>query len=101
MSPEETSAVQGGDEIWLVQLIWAVYYIAGTLVYTSVMAVTVVELAVWVALSAAFTASCKLLAFFLCLLIERRAEDRSLKEPVAQQLLVQAPNKASAAQDTQ
>lgn len=101
LSPREISAVQGGDEIWLVQLFWAVYYIAGTLVYTSIMAVTVVELAAWVGLSAAFTASCKMLAFFICLLLEKRSQNGSLKQPLAQQPLFHAPNKASAAQDTQ
>lgn len=100
-SPKGDSAVQGGDEIWLVQLMWAIYYIAGTLVYTSIMAVTVLELAVWVALSAAFSASCKMLAFFLCLRNEKRTQDKSPREPVSEPMLSQPLNKAPAAQATQ
>lgn len=86
------SAVQGGEEWWIVQLIWAIFYIAGTLIvccciycplnvflhadhkkkqYSSIMAVTVLELLVWVLLSAAMNAACKLLAFFICLLAEK------------------------------
>ncbi|KAJ9664724.1 hypothetical protein H2198_000070 [Neophaeococcomyces mojaviensis] len=66
------SAVQGGDEWWIVQLIWAIYYIAGTLIFTSIMAVTVIELLVWVLTSAGMTAASKLLAFYICLLLERQ-----------------------------
>ncbi|KAF2474948.1 uncharacterized protein BDR25DRAFT_280577 [Lindgomyces ingoldianus] len=66
------SAVQGADEAWPVQLAWGIYYIAGTLVFTSIMAVTVIELVVWVGLGLAVTGSSKLLAFFLCLVFERR-----------------------------
>lgn len=67
---EVISAVQGADEDWPVQMAWAIYYIAGTLVYTSIMAVTVVELAIWVGLGFAVTGSSKILAFFLCLVGE-------------------------------
>lgn len=65
------SAVQGANEWWVVQLCWAIYYIAGTLVFTSIMAVTVVELAVWVVVSAAATGACKFLALFLVLAFEK------------------------------
>jgi hypothetical protein len=64
------SAVQGGEEWWGVQLCWAVFYIAGTLIYTSIMAVTVVELFVWVAVSCAVAGMSKLLSFFVCISIE-------------------------------
>ncbi|KAL4810484.1 hypothetical protein BDV18DRAFT_156844 [Aspergillus unguis] len=64
-----TSAVQGGDEVWFVQFAWAVYYIIGTLVFTSIMAVTPIELFVWVVTMAAVTASSKLLALYVCLLV--------------------------------
>lgn len=64
------SAVPGGDEGWPVQLSWAVYYIAGILVFTSIMAVTVIELLVWVLLGIAATGCSKLLAFFLCVYFE-------------------------------
>ncbi|KAF2259223.1 hypothetical protein CC78DRAFT_592855 [Lojkania enalia] len=65
------SAVQGADEDWPVQLAWGVYYIAGTLVFTSIMAVTVVELVIWVGLGFGVTGTSKLLAFFLCLVFEK------------------------------
>ncbi|KAF2683387.1 hypothetical protein K458DRAFT_418989 [Lentithecium fluviatile CBS 122367] len=68
------SAVQGADEDWPVQMAWGVYYIAGTLVFTSVMAVTVVELVCWVGLGFAVTGCSKVLAFFLCLVFERTGE---------------------------
>ncbi|KAK5455098.1 hypothetical protein LTS15_005818 [Exophiala xenobiotica] len=66
------SAVQGQDELWIVQLFWAIYYVAGTLVYTSIMAVTVPELVVWVCVSIALTAACKFTALTICLLFENR-----------------------------
>jgi hypothetical protein len=68
---EDTSPVQGRGKPWLVQLVWAVYYIAGTLVYSSIMAVTVIELFVWVITSIAVTATSKFLAFFLCMAVQR------------------------------
>ncbi|KAK5231946.1 hypothetical protein LTR47_007079 [Exophiala xenobiotica] len=64
------SAVQGQDEWWIVQLFWAIYYVAGTLVYTSIMAVTVPELVVWVCASVALTAACKFTALIICLFFE-------------------------------
>ncbi|KAH7070301.1 hypothetical protein FB567DRAFT_554802 [Paraphoma chrysanthemicola] len=64
------SAVQGANEAWPVQMAWGVYYIAGTLVFTSIMAVTVPELVIWVVLGLATAACSKILAFFLCLLFE-------------------------------
>ena len=76
VSRSDASAVQGSDEIWLVQLMWAIYYIAGTLIYTSIMAVTVAELTAWVGFSALFTASCKFMAFFVCLHWEKRQQKK-------------------------
>jgi uncharacterized membrane protein YciS (DUF1049 family) len=64
------SAVQGAQEHWSVQMAWGIYYVAGTLVFTSIMAVTVVELVVWVVLGLATAAFSKILAFFLCLVFE-------------------------------
>lgn len=69
---EDTSPVQGRGKLWLVQLMWAIYYVAGTLVYTSIMAVTVIELFLWVVVSIAVTAASKILAFFLCMAVEKR-----------------------------
>ncbi|KAI9706141.1 MAG: hypothetical protein M1812_008250 [Candelaria pacifica] len=60
------SAVQGGEQQWWIQFIWAIYYAAGTLIYSSIMAITVVELVVWVVLSCVTVAASKLLAFRLC-----------------------------------
>lgn len=75
------SAVQGADEDWPVQMAWGVYYIAGTLVFTSIMAVTVVELVCWVALGFAVTGCSKILAFFLCLVFEETGvPDNGLEE---------------------
>ncbi|MCJ1263174.1 hypothetical protein MMC22_003044 [Lobaria immixta] len=71
---EDTSPVQGRGKLWLVQLVWGVYYVAGTLVYTSIMAVTVIELFVWVMTSVAVTAASKFLGFFLCMAVEKRWE---------------------------
>ncbi|GME50077.1 hypothetical protein BJ508DRAFT_318666 [Neofusicoccum parvum] len=71
-APKESakSPVQGADEWWVVQLIWVIYYIAGTLIFTSIMAVTVIELFVWVMICFAVTGASKLLAFFICLAFE-------------------------------
>ena len=68
---QDISPIQGRGKTWLVQFVWAIYYIAGTLVYTSIMAVTVVELVAWVMASIAATAASKLLAFFVCMAIEK------------------------------
>lgn len=68
---ETESAVQGSEEAWPIQLIWAVYYIAGTLIWTSIAAVTVIELFVWVMLGFAVTGSGKLMALFLALWMEK------------------------------
>jgi hypothetical protein len=64
------SAIQGADEDWPVQMAWGIYYIAGTLIFTSIMAVTIPELVVWVVLCLALTGFSKVLAFFICLLFE-------------------------------
>jgi hypothetical protein len=67
---ESASAVQGGDKEWPVQMAWSIYYIAGTLIFTSIMAVTVIELVVWVMLSLATAGRSKVQALFLCLAYE-------------------------------
>ena len=74
------SAVQGADEDWPVQLSWGIYYIAGTLIFTSLMGVTVIELVCWVGLSCMVTGSSKLLAFFLCLVFEKTGEKGNAQE---------------------
>lgn len=72
------SAVQGVDEAWPVQLSWAIWYIAGTLVYTSIMAVTVLELFVWVSVQLCVTAASKLLALYICLALRDPVGDGSI-----------------------
>ncbi|KAE9364731.1 hypothetical protein N431DRAFT_550155 [Stipitochalara longipes BDJ] len=74
---DDESPVQGRGKPWLIQLVWAIYYIAGTLVYSSIMAVTVIELFVWVITSIALTAASKFLAFFLCMAVERKPRKTS------------------------
>lgn len=68
------SAIQGADEDWPVQMAWGIYYIAGTLIFTSIMAVTIIELVVWVFLCLAVTGTSKVLAFFICLLFEETGQ---------------------------
>jgi hypothetical protein len=51
---------------------WAVYYVAGTLAYSSIMAVTVIELLVWVVVSFSVAVTTKILALFICTLFEKR-----------------------------
>ena len=65
-TPVILSTVQGGKEKWWIQFIWAVYYAAGTLVYSSIMTVTVIELVVWVILSCYTVAASRFLATRLC-----------------------------------
>jgi len=63
--PEPVCA--GGEEVvWWVQFTWAIYYTFGTLVYTSIMAVAISELVVWVLVTSAVTACSKGLAYWLC-----------------------------------
>ncbi|PGG99573.1 hypothetical protein GX51_06222 [Blastomyces parvus] len=69
LTTSSVSAVQGVEEAWPVQLAWGIYYVAGTLIYTSIMAVTVVELTVWVFVQVAVTAGSKIFALYICLLL--------------------------------
>lgn len=66
-----SSHVQGADQDWPVQIAWLAYYVAGTQIFTSIMAVTLVELVCWAALAFFMTGCQKVLGFFLCLLFER------------------------------
>ncbi|KAJ5837194.1 hypothetical protein N7447_003220 [Penicillium robsamsonii] len=67
------SAVQGADQQWPVQLSWGIYYIIGTLVYTSIMAVTPLELFVWVVTMAVVSGAGKMLALYICLMLRSPA----------------------------
>jgi hypothetical protein len=64
------SSVEGASEHWPVQMAWGIYYIAGTLFFTSIMAVTVWELTLWVVVGLVTTGCSKVLALFLCLVCE-------------------------------
>jgi hypothetical protein len=52
-----------------VQFGWAIYYIIGTLVYTSIMAITPLELFVWVVVTAVTTGASKMLGLYICLML--------------------------------
>ncbi|KAL2846940.1 hypothetical protein BJY01DRAFT_247004 [Aspergillus pseudoustus] len=67
------SAVQGADEAWPVQFAWAIYYIVGTLVFTSIMAITPLELFVWVVVMSIVTGASKMLALYVCLMLRNPA----------------------------
>jgi hypothetical protein len=84
-----TSAVPGVYQQWPVQLAWAIYFIAGTLVHTSIMAVLVLELVVWVALGIAMTVCSKLSAFFLCLAFEKTGQEAEKAEDGASAKMLQ------------
>jgi len=73
-------AIQGGDDPWLNQLVWGIYFTAGTLVYTSIMAVTVIELFVWVCASVGAATLMRLLAFYLCMCYEDTVEHKVEEE---------------------
>ncbi|KAE9366364.1 hypothetical protein N431DRAFT_352142 [Stipitochalara longipes BDJ] len=61
-----SEAIPGSHEQLFVQFSWAVYYTAGTLVFSSIMLVTVLELIVWVTVTCAATAASKMFAYKLC-----------------------------------
>jgi hypothetical protein len=61
-----SEGIQGSRELLFVQFSWAIYYTAGTLVFTSIMLVTVLELFVWVCATCAATAASKTFAYKLC-----------------------------------
>ncbi|KAL4937384.1 hypothetical protein BDV06DRAFT_74366 [Aspergillus oleicola] len=75
---EKASAIQGTDELWPVQFAWAVYYIIGTLVFTSIMAITPLELFVWVVVLSVVTGVSKILALYICLLLGNPVKTRTL-----------------------
>lgn len=73
-SGDSSEASEAEAEVWwLAQLLWAIYYIIGTLVYTSISTVTAIELFVWVVVSITTTAMSRLLAFALCMRYEGKA----------------------------
>lgn len=72
---QQQTAAPETEEWWIMQLIWAIYYIIGTLIYTSISTVTVIELFVWVVVSFATTAFGRLLAFALCMSFEARSRN--------------------------
>ena len=58
--------IQGSREALFVQFSWAVYYTAVTLLFSSIMLVTVLELLVWVLATCATAAALKIFAYKLC-----------------------------------
>lgn len=77
---EQISYIQGADEEWPVQLAWIAYYVSGTQIFTSIMAVTLVELVCWAGLAFFITGCQKQLGLFLCLLWERTGPDSEEEE---------------------
>jgi hypothetical protein len=77
---DNNSSKEGSIGSALVQFMWAIYGIAGTLIYTSIMAVAVIELFVWVMLSVAVAAFSKCLGFFLCALVEKQSSKMTSPE---------------------
>ncbi|CAG8955262.1 hypothetical protein HYFRA_00011244 [Hymenoscyphus fraxineus] len=59
-------AVQGSGEALFVQIGWASYYTAGTLVFSSIMLVSVSELCAWLLATSATAAVSKMFAYKLC-----------------------------------
>ncbi|KFY08950.1 hypothetical protein V492_05761 [Pseudogymnoascus sp. VKM F-4246] len=58
---EVAKNIQGGEQNWFVQICWGFYYSAGSLIFTSIMLVSVEELFTWIVLSGVVTAASKLL----------------------------------------
>jgi hypothetical protein len=61
-----SEGIQGSHGALGVQFAWAIYYTAGTLVFSSIMLVEVLELFVWVSATCVATAASKMLAYKLC-----------------------------------
>lgn len=61
-----SDSVQGGEQHWIAQFSWGLYYSAGGLIFTSIMLVSVVELFTWMLLAGVATAASKLLGYKLC-----------------------------------
>jgi hypothetical protein len=77
---EAISYVQGADEEWPVQIAWIAYYVSGTQIFTSIVAVTLVELVCWAGLAFFITGCQKQLGLFLCLLWENTGPDSEEEE---------------------
>ncbi|KAH7317386.1 hypothetical protein BKA65DRAFT_466351 [Rhexocercosporidium sp. MPI-PUGE-AT-0058] len=58
--------IQGGEQHWVAQFCWGLYYSAGGLIFTSIMLVTVVELFTWMLLAGVASAASKMLGYRLC-----------------------------------
>lgn len=61
-----SESIQGGEQHWIAQFCWGLYYSAGGLIFTSIMLVSVVELFTWMLLAGVATAASKLLGYKLC-----------------------------------
>lgn len=58
--------IQGGEQHWMAQFCWGLYYSAGGLIFTSIMLVAVVELFTWMLLAGVASAASKMLGYRLC-----------------------------------
>jgi hypothetical protein len=58
--------IQGGEQHWVAQFCWGLYYSAGGLIFTSIMLVTVVELFTWILLAGLAGIASKMLGYRLC-----------------------------------
>ena len=88
-------APRGTEDEWPAQLVWAVYYLVGSLFYTSIAAVTGVELSVWIIRCFCITAASRWCALLLPLWGEHTGPDsdgfRLLPMPAPQPVTPSAP----------
>lgn len=61
-----SNSIQGGEQHWIAQFCWGLYYSAGGLIFTSIMLVAVVELFTWMLLAGVASAASKMLGYRLC-----------------------------------
>ncbi|PVH77530.1 hypothetical protein DL98DRAFT_637276 [Cadophora sp. DSE1049] len=65
-TPPVSNNIQGGEQHWVAQFCWGLYYSGGGLIFTSIMLVTVVELFTWMLLAGLASAASKMLGYRLC-----------------------------------
>jgi len=65
-TPQVSNNIQGGEQHWVAQFCWGLYYSGGGLIFTSIMLVTVVELFTWMLLAGLASAAGKMLGYRLC-----------------------------------
>ncbi|KAK0100161.1 hypothetical protein ONS95_008500 [Cadophora gregata] len=65
-TPQVSNNIQGGEQHWVAQFCWGLYYSGGGLIFTSIMLVTVVELFTWMLSAGLASAAGKMLGYRLC-----------------------------------